>query len=488
MYNSILRFHENGIENIENMGADFFENPKDIASLVDGIKEEVLGLGCRIIGDIFEEMNEMICNSSLRREGYEVVRHDTKTLLTSMGEIRFSKTLFKNKKTGERCYLLDEILGIAKNARLTEDAEAEVLKEAVQTSYGRAAAAVSITDHISKGAVKNKIHALKFPEIEKEFREKKQVKFLYIDADEDHVPLQYIEQPGDIIRFPSGRKNNNVLSKLIYVYEGVESVAPQSSRFRLVNPHYFSGVYEGEDSKIIWEKVYEYIDGKYDLNQVEQIYLNADGGGWIKSGKSKIGGITTVLDEHHINQHLIRMTSHLGEQGEDVREHLKSMMRRGTKSDFNQVVEEIMICTVEESAQKRVMKSAGYFLSNWSAARIRLRKPNGIVGSSTEGHVSHVLASRMSSRPMGWSKTGVDRMSRLRAYWWNGGDMLELVRYQRESIEKAVGMEEIFSSEDMRMWEKEHHVKDGRYFDKLQSSPAAQVRKILAIRERIYNI
>lgn len=27
----------------------------------------------------------------------------------------------------------------------------------------------------------------------------------------------------------------------------------------------------------------------------------------------------------------------------------------------------------------------------------------GVIGCSAEGHVSHVLSSRMSSRPMGWS-------------------------------------------------------------------------------------
>jgi len=35
--------------------------------------------------------------------------------------------------------------------------------------------------------------------------------------------------------------------------------------------------------------------------------------------------------------------------------------------------------------------------------------------------VSHVLSSRMSSRPLGWSKKGADQMARLRAFKYNGG-------------------------------------------------------------------
>ena len=41
--------------------------------------------------------------------------------------------------------------------------------------------------------------------------------------------------------------------------------------------------------------------------------------------------------------------------------------------------------------------------------------------SNTEGHVSHVLSSRLSSRPLGWSKAGLKAMAELRAYCCSGG-------------------------------------------------------------------
>ncbi len=63
-----------------------------------------------------------------------------------------------------------------------------------------------------------------------------------------------------------------------------------------------------------------------------------------------------------------------------------------------------------------------------STARMRLRKQEGVERCSAEGHVSHVLSARMSSRPMGWSRKGVDRMAHLRAYYWNGRDMLEQIK------------------------------------------------------------
>ena len=42
---------------------------------------------------------------------------------------------------------------------------------------------------------------------------------------------------------------------------------------------------------------------------------------------------------------------------------------------------------------------------------------------------------------MGWSIKGAGKMAKLRAYKLNGGDMLELVRYQKREMPKAVGVE-----------------------------------------------
>lgn len=52
----------------------------------------------------------------------------------------------------------------------------------------------------------------------------------------------------------------------------------------------------------------------------------------------------------------------------------------------------------------------------------------------------------MSTRPLGWSVVGMEKMFELRAYHYNKGDILELVCYQKTLLSKAVGCEEIVSS------------------------------------------
>ena len=54
-------------------------------------------------------------------------------------------------------------MGMEEHERFTEDAVANLLEEAVQTSYRKGGEAASLEDDVSKQAVMKKIHALEFP-------------------------------------------------------------------------------------------------------------------------------------------------------------------------------------------------------------------------------------------------------------------------------------------------------------------------------------
>jgi hypothetical protein len=72
-----------------------------------------------------------------------------------------------------------------------------------------------------------------------------------------------------------------------------------------------------------------------------------------------------------------------------------------------------------------------------------LKKKEGVKGCSAEGHVYHVLSSRMSTQAMGWSRHGGSQMARLREYYYNGGDMLALAKYQKQPLQLAAGAEDV---------------------------------------------
>lgn len=139
--------------------------------------------------------------------------------------------------------------------------------------------------------------------------------------------------------------------------------------------------------------------------------------------------------------------------------------------------------------RERMEEAKTYILSNWTAAKIRLKHKDGVKGSSTEGHVSHVLSSRMSSRPMGWSVTGATKMAQLRAYYLNGGDMLELVRYQEKELPKAVGAEyDLLSSSQIIASERNRHGELGKYVEAMTHSLPLQNKKIVYFNSHIWGL
>lgn len=487
MVNSIRYFEEKCIKKFEKLEDDFMKEPTKLAEYVLGLTEELHKLGLEMIKESLESMNQMLRESPIRLKNWVIEAHDTKQLTTSLGDVQFQKTLFTNRKTGKSEYLLDRILGLSPNERLTEDAEARLLEEAVQTSYRRGGEEVSLESEVSKQTVKNKIHQLEFPKNTEKPTEKKVVEYLYIDADEDHVSLQYRESKGDLKKDGNKQKNNCLITKLIYVYEGTEKEAPQSRRHRLVNPYYFCGVSSGDGNEKFWDEVYEYIDSHYDLSRAKKIYVNSDGGGWIKAGIKGISGAVHVLDGYHLEKYMTKLTSHMKDSREEAVREVRTVIRSQTRKDFEELVDRLE--EYPEAGIERMEEAREYILSNWSAAVRRLKHKEGVVGSSTEGHVSHVLSSRMSSRPMGWSVKGATKMAQLRAYYFNGGDMLELVRHQKRELPKAAGAEyEVLSSKQILTSERSRHGELGKYVEAISHSMSLQNKKVIYFNSHIWGL
>lgn len=492
MVKSIKHFEEKSIMIFEKLEDEFFKNPRHIAEYVRNITEELHKIGLLMLKESLESMNQLLKESGKRKSSWVVEKDSRKQLVTSLGTVHFTKTLFTNKESGEMEYLLDRILGLEKHERMTEDAEAQMLKEAVQTSYRRGGEESSLEGSVSKQTVKNKLHMLRFPKNTEEPEEKKEVEYLYIEADEDHASLQFREKKGDLEENANHQKNNCLITKLVYVHEGIEPEAPRSKRHKLANPYYFCRVCDGKDNEQFWDEIYEYIDNHYDLAKVKKIYLNADGGGWIEAGRKRIRGLSYVLDEFHLQKYLIRLTSHMKDSTDDARKELCDAIRRKTKADFIELVERLEDALPEGSREpgtRRLEESRNYILSNWNAARLRLLHKDGVKGSSTEGHVSHVLSSRMSSRPMGWSRKGAAKMAELRAYYYNGGDMLELVRYQKQGLAKAAGAEnDIISSTQIQQSEKSRHRELGKYVEAISHSLSIGTKKKVYFNEQIWGL
>lgn len=426
MYNSIQHFVEYGTGKIEKRIKNFIEEKKDLADLVIGLQDELFELGRNIVQEVLEDIDKQLCKSSPRKRKWEVVRKDRTGLLTSFGQISYSRTYFKPKKGGKRKYLVDEMFGISPHDRVSADVVINTLEEAIDSSYRKGGEKATYMEEISKQAVMNKIHDLEIVQPPVKLEKKKDIEILYIEADEDHVAQQ-----GKKTKVKNGENSSNILMpKLIYVHEGIDNEKSTKKRHVLKNVRHFGGLKRSED---LWIEVSKYIDEAYDVEKIKTIYISGDGALWIKQGLNWIPKSKFVLDNYHMNKYIKAATAHLNDEA--ITQGLKDALDEADKEMMIKVFKRILELTESETKRIAVNDSKRYFLNNWAGIVVKVDNRE-LVGCSAEGHVSHVLSDRLSSRPMGWSAVGVDKMAQLRIFKSNGGKIYDLVMAQKKKEQR----------------------------------------------------
>lgn len=144
------------------------------------------------IGMTLTAADTLIRESGKRKAGYTVLRSRNRTLISGVGDITFTHTLYKDLEGKIRC-LLDELLHLPNRERFTPAVEAKVLNEAEVHSYQHAADSIQTKGQtITKTTVMNKVHSIEkgLPPMEETHVEKKACEYLYIEADEDHIHRQ----------------------------------------------------------------------------------------------------------------------------------------------------------------------------------------------------------------------------------------------------------------------------------------------------------
>ncbi|AGB40294.1 Uncharacterized protein family (UPF0236) [Halobacteroides halobius DSM 5150] len=407
----IQQFGEEIKENTEEFLVNIaMDNDESISDFIRSLRKDMDKLGRELCKYLIESLDEMIMESPNRREKWEIVKKKDRTLITEFGEVKFNRRYYKSKFNGEYQHLADKKLGIGKYQRIDRGLEAEIVDLAADESYAKTGTEVVDSLEISKQTVMNKIRKLDKIENDELNKpsEKKEVEYLYVEADEDHVALQ---------------NGNNSIPKLVYVHEGISK---EQGRNKLKNSYCFSGVYSKAED--LWLEVMDYIDANYKLDSIKQIYLAGDGALWIKEGLKWLPKSKQILDRYHLNKYVLKATAHAEKLRFKLWEGINSLDRAKVKETFS----ELMSKAEKESKKRAIRRSRSYIYNNWEGI-VNYYKDDNALGCSAEGHVSHILSDRLSSRPMGWSKQGVDQMARLRAFKFNGGKLKDL---QKMILEK----------------------------------------------------
>ena len=393
-------------ENFEKM----LTEKKDISEFVIEVKKTMDQVGTVLAKEALEMMDSLVkCDSRRKQNWYVHEKSAPNTLATVFGEVHYQRTYYKHKTEKEYRYLSDELMGIDAYDKMDVSLKARLIEEAIDTPYARSGRKAAETLEISSQSVMNSIRELgsvSNNEV-KISRPKETAKTLYIEADEDHVALQ---------------SGGCAEPRLVYVHEGKKKVG--KDRFQLQNVRYFGGMYK--ESEELWNEVADYIDCAYDYEQIEKIYLSGDGASWIKSGAGIINKSIFVLDRYHLNKAIKAAGAHL----ENAEIEIWRAIKREDKEYLKVVFETILDSTEAETKAEAVRTAKTYIMNHWE--NIKHHYSRDYSGCSAEGHISHIYSDRLSSRPLGWSRDGVDQMARLRVFAANGGNIFELALKKKQ--------------------------------------------------------
>lgn len=450
---------------------------------LDVLEEEASKLGKRTIAEFLSltlsETDTLIRKSGVRRRDFTIVRRVERALITTVGDITFTHTLFRSRSDGSYHFLLDEQMGLPPHERLSEQAEATLLKGAAASSYQKAADQLQIGNQkVSKTTVMEKVHGIldcfgeeePLPE-----SEKKWCRYLYIDADEDHIH----EQGGEA-------GNRGLLGKLIYIYEGKEELC--KGKRKLLTPYYHGGLYTGSSgNRVLWEKVEQYIEAHYRTEAIKRVYITGDGASWIKAGTEYVDKSVFVLDRFHLMQYINRVSNLTLDEAPITKGRFYKYIYKNRPVAVKKLLTRIKNhCGGEEIVES----CRRYLMNNWEAIQYAFHDKH-VLGCSAEGHVSHVYSDRMSSRPMAWSEIGSDAMCHLRCLTQNYGNekIIDLVLYRRRKAAgrlAATGTDGMIEPEQAQRRMTRSQREMGPYWEKLQASiGGSTVRKTLSIRNRL---
>lgn len=367
---------------------------QSFCQIVEMTTEIVHKLGTSLIEELVVEMDEHY-NAERDRKFIQMRNHKSRKMLTQIGEITLRRRLYYDKLKKHYFFAVDELLDIEKNSRIEKGLKRQLISNATLTSYGKASEISG--KKVSRQTVHNIVKKLPAENVKIRPKSHKAVDRIFIEADEDHIHLN---------------TGKNAEVKLVYVHEGTRDVC--KGRTELINPKYF--VSASGRSENVWNEVFDYVYSQYKVSEAE-IHISGDGASWIKEGLRYFPKAKYHLDKFHVYKSITDISGADKDMRRSVLDSLQSQ-------DLNTIRR--LYSNRSESAsgvrERRYVARGLFYLEN-NIDEIDLSRN---FSCAAEGHVSHVLSARLSSRPMGWSIQGAERIAKLRAYYFSDGNFSEL--------------------------------------------------------------
>ena len=357
----------------------------------------------RDVGDLFtlklyesflNYFDKQFKNSKERKKEYNIKETRKKTLITSIGVIRVNSTSYNKKKTKEYYVPLRDILHLKPYQRLTNEAEYQLVKYAMEENMSQSARHALRNTVVSRSTVSKKIKVLDGSIDEDITRTDNQPDILYIEMDEIHANLQ---------------KGGNKICPCAIVHEGYEEDFVK--RKKLKNIHYFASSKLSYEE--LWEVIFDYVNKKYDIDKFKVIFVSGDGASGIKSYTNCFPNAKFVLDPfHYVKKHL----KYIFKNDKELRDLADDYIRNDLIDDFKELVNSQIKKYPEQ--EKYMKEHMNYIINNLEGIKNQ-DDDDYKVHCSMEGHVNQGFARYITSSPYGFSEQGLENKLKLLVYHAN---------------------------------------------------------------------
>ncbi len=343
------------------------------------------------------------------------------TVKTIYGEVEYRRHIYKNTRTGEIIYLLDENLIIKKTGLLSENLTEKLICAASEISYRQASRLISEISgqNISHTAVWKAVNSVGTILTEKQGTlridekysgKKKDRSVIFEEMDGVWVPMQDHRH----------KKAKKQEIKVATLHDGWDASNPKKLKDRTL-------IAAIEPARAFCRRKEAVLSTLYNTDEIQYRILNGDGGAWIKDSAA---GTVFQLDRFHV---LRAITSNIRDK--KARRDITDLYKEGRHTemlDYIKIYSDSV--ATDDPADDRSRKAAelyNYLYNNIDGLKpwqLQLgdripAPPAGIIyknGGCQESQNCTLITMRMKHRRMRWSERGANALLMLMCCIKNG--------------------------------------------------------------------
>ena len=425
------------------------ENGVTFKELEKNIYAWVCQIGRKFTKEFLERYDRMLMEDRDKKKYRNKGARQT-TVKTVYGEVTYQRMVYEVREedgTKRFAYLLDETLELDQVGLISTNMAELLVKGITELSYRECATQVSemTGQTISAMGVWNVIQALgkKICEEEAELTEEykkghlkgeKEVPVLFEEADGVYIKLQGKDRKKE--------KKDKAEIKIGIAYDGWRRIGP--NRYELENKVVVAGFSKAKEFQEYREAV---IAQEFDLDEVSQRILNADGASWIKKVKDK--STCFQLDPFHRNK-AVKEKIH----EETARDAVLELLREEEIEELFRYLEIYRNSLSNDDEIGDAEELIRYYENNregllpYQSQGLELPEPpEGLEYrnmGTMENHVWSVIAKRMKHGHRSWSRRGGNHLAKILAKKCSGklNEVTERLRrpvFEEEKVEELYG-------------------------------------------------